>query len=135
MDAASVLANARQAGASIADGLYAIGFAMMDGGRWNDAADVFRAMVLLCPRDERSWLALGRCHEELEQHAIATELYSLGMLSVPGTIRCRVALARLLRADGRDDYASEVLEAAMEIACGADDETMMTTIRREMMAS
>src|SRR5262245_24699130 len=40
---------------AVADGLYAVGFGMIDAERWSDAADVFRAMMLACPDDERAW--------------------------------------------------------------------------------
>jgi Flp pilus assembly protein TadD len=130
----AVLAVAPAPGA-LADGLYSVGFSMLEAERWRDAADVFRAMVLTCPRDERSWIALGRCHEELGQLDVAVELYSLGTLCVGNAVRCRVALSRSLRLRGDDANAGAVLEAAEAAAESEDSAELIALVERERRAT
>lgn len=123
MSAPGHMPSARQFTA-LADGLYSIGHSMLEADRWRDAADVFRAMVLTAPRDERSWVALGKCHEELGQPEVAVELYSLGTLCVPDGVRCRVALSRALRERGDDLNADSVMDAAAALAADSDDDEL-----------
>lgn len=105
----------------VVEGMYAVGLSMLEGERWSDAQHVFRAMVLLFPTDERSWLGLGRAHEELEQDQLARELYSLCLLAVPGAVRARVRLARVLARIGQEEFVSELLDRARELAAETDD--------------
>ena len=123
MGAPGHMPSARQFSA-LADGLYSIGFSMLEADRWKDAADVFRAMVLTAPRDERSWVALGKCHEELGQADVAVELYSLGTLCIPDGVRCRIALSRALRERGDDLNAESVMDAAAALAADSDDDDL-----------
>jgi tetratricopeptide (TPR) repeat protein len=116
---------------ALADRFYSVGFQMLEAERWRDAADVFRAMVLTWPRDERSWIALGRCHEEMGQAEVAVELYSLGTLCAPASVRCRLALGRALAARGADEQAAAVLDAAEAAADQTGDPDLISLVERE----
>ncbi|MBX3229377.1 MAG: hypothetical protein KIT84_17835 [Labilithrix sp.] len=98
------------------EGLYATGHWLLTSARYAEAAQVFRAMLMSYPADERGWLALGACHEAIGQHRIAVELYGVGATVASSTIRCAIARGRALRAIGRDDDAVEVFSAARELA-------------------
>ena len=117
------------------DALYAFGFGLLEVGRWSPAADVFRAMMIACPTDERAWLALGKCHEELGQTAIAINLYALACTTVHLAVRARVALARALRAMDRDDEAEEAMDGAERAAEKRGDEDLVLLVSRERSAS
>ena len=122
--------NAMIDSAVAADAMYSFAFEMVTGERWLEAAEIFRAMLLFFPRDERSWLGLGRCHHEVGQSAVALELYGLGVRAVPGAVRTRVALARLLQESNRENEAEQVLEAAEQIAESLDDGELVQIIAR-----
>lgn len=122
---------ASAAGSSVADTLYSLGYALLRDERWGDAADVLRAMVLAVPTDERGWVALGSCHEQLGQTSVAIQLYALACLPTRGSVRCRLALARALRSVGRDAEADEALEAAAAAAERRDDEELHELVAAE----
>ena len=72
---------------AMTDALYAVGHGMLEQERLRDAADVFRAMVVLFPGDERAWLGLGTTHERLGEEQLAIELFSLGVVALPAAVR------------------------------------------------
>lgn len=117
--------------ASALEGIYAVGYDLIEQESWSVASDVFRAMVLLAPSDERGWLALGTCHENLSQRDTAIELYSLGMLATPKGVRCRLALSRALTERGDHLHAESVLDAAEAVAEASDDETLIRLVKKE----
>jgi Flp pilus assembly protein TadD len=101
------------------EAIYAIGHALLEQHRAHEAVKVFRVMMRLAPTDERAWLGLGMCHEELDQIDIASELYGVGsMVAQPPSARCLSALARTQRLLGNgqvaDDYYAESLSVAEE---------------------
>ncbi len=57
------------------EAFYAAGHWLYSQRRFEDAVTVFRAVIRLAPSDERGWLALGACHEALDRHDVALELY------------------------------------------------------------
>lgn len=59
------------------DALYAAGHWLHERERHADAADCFRAMLLLAPNDARGWLGLARSHELAGHDDIAGELYAM----------------------------------------------------------
>lgn len=111
------------------DTLYAAGKWMLDLRRVPQALDLFRAMVVSAPGDERSWLGLGACHELLEQDDVALELYDMAVAAAGGA-RCHVARARLLRKLGRDSEAEDALDRAEAAADDPDVEAIVAYERR-----
>lgn len=104
--------------------LYAIGYALADGGRWQDAAKVFRVMLRLYSEDERPWLGLGHCHEQLGEDDIASEIYGAGAaVLMDRSPRCFLALGRLRRRLQDHDLADECLAMCSSIVAqgGHDD--------------
>lgn len=120
---------------TVADALYAFGFSMLETERWSDAADVFRAMMIASPSDERGWLALGRCHEELDQLPVAVNLYALACTTVHRAVKPRVALARALRAQGMLAEADEALDGAERAAELRGDDALILLVERERRRS
>ena len=106
------------------DALYAAGHYMLGRDRIDDAAVLFRTMLLADAQDERGWLALGTCHERLEQDAMAEELYSAGAQIARTRIRCLLAVARLFRRLG-DDREDEAIDAASELAVTDEDQELV----------
>jgi Flp pilus assembly protein TadD len=99
------------------EAIYAIGHALLEQARATEAAKVFRVMLRLVPTDERSWLGLGACHEELDELEIAADLYGAGWtIAQPASASCLSALSRLLRAMGdtalADEYSAESIALA-----------------------
>ncbi len=113
------------------EALYALGYGLHAQERFADAAAVFRIMLQVAPTDERSWLALGECHELLGHSEVALELYGAGSTVVDGAIRCELARYRLFAALGRDTEAEEALEAATEIAENSSDGALVELIDAE----
>jgi hypothetical protein len=106
------------------DALYAAGHHMLDRDRLEDAVVLFRTMLLADAEDERGWLALGACHERLDQDEMAEELYSAGAQMARTRVRCLLAVSRLFRKLD-DDRAEEALDAATDLAATADEEELV----------
>ncbi len=100
----------------VVEELYAAAHWFLAQERARDAGAVFRAMVLAAPADERGWLGLGACHERLDQLRMAREMYGLGRALAAPSVRCEIALSRVLRTLGEDDEAAEAVHRAREIA-------------------
>lgn len=115
------------------DALYAAGHYMLGLDRVDDAAVLFRTMLLADARDERGWLALGACHERSEQDGMAEELYSAGAQIARTRVRCLIAVARLFRRAG-DDRADDCLDAATELA-STDEEHELVDYEKERRAA
>jgi tetratricopeptide (TPR) repeat protein len=107
------------------EALYAMGHRLLTQERSHPrrAAAFFRVMLLSVPSDERGWLGLGACHEELAEPEVALEIYRGATIAVPSSVRCHLAHARLLRERGDVAEASDAIGRAMAAAeDGADDE-------------
>lgn len=113
------------------EALYATAHWLLGSSRFADAARVFRVMAYHCPEDERGWLGLGRCHEEIGQLAVAAEMYRIGESTCAHAVRCGVALARALRALGREEDASVALERASELAVETGDDALVAMVAAE----
>ncbi len=109
--------------------LYAAGYHMLERDRFEDAAVLFRTMLLADAEDERGWLALGTCHERLEHDEMAEELYSAGAQIARSRVRCLVAVSRLFRKTG-DDRADEALDAAIDLAATDEEEELVELERK-----
>jgi len=118
-------------GMSKVEALYAAGHWLLSQERFVDAAKIFRMMLRLAPSDERSWLALGTCHERIGQHRIALELYGTGSVLGVAAVRCHLARARTLRVLDRDDEADAAMDRAEQLAAESDDDELVTLVLRE----
>jgi hypothetical protein len=75
----------------IVDALYGIGLHLLGEERVPEAADVFRALMLQAPRDERGWLGLTECHRQRSEFWIGRELLGVATLLVGATPRIEMA--------------------------------------------
>jgi tetratricopeptide (TPR) repeat protein len=101
------------------EAIYAIGHTLLEQQRANEAVKVFRVMVRLAPTDERSWLGLGSCHEDMDDVAVAAELYGAGYaIAQPPSARCLAALARVVRSSGDVALADECDAELLTVADG-----------------
>lgn len=104
------------------EALYATGHWLYTLERFDDAKDVFRALIHVAPEDERGWLALGACHEAADQHDIAFELYDAAT-SLASAPRCDIARVRILRRRGLESEARRTLDEVARLAeCQHDHE-------------
>lgn len=108
----------------VCNSLYAAGHLLLDRERVEDAAVLFRTMLVADAEDERGWLALGTCHERLEQDEMAEELYGAGVQIARRKVRCLVAAARLFAKRG-DDRVGEVLDIAADLASSDEEEELV----------
>lgn len=113
------------------EALYATGHWLLSQDRPADAACVLRAMALVAPTDDRSWLALGACHEALGQADVALQMYGTGRVLARPSVRCDLARARILRAHGRREEADVAVGTAREAAEEADDDALLELVSAE----
>jgi tetratricopeptide (TPR) repeat protein len=120
----------RQPSPGAIEALYATGHWLYSQDRFAHAQSVFRAMIHIAPHDERGWLALGACHEAIDQHDIALELYTtaVGVATAP---RCELARARILRMRGLNGEARRALEQAARIAEHTRDDELRRLVAAE----
>jgi predicted Zn-dependent protease len=102
--------------------LYATGMWLRGQNRARDAMHVFRTMMMVDPTDERGWLALGRCHEDVGETDRASKLYALAQHACGRALRCRLAQAILVRSAGHHDVASREFAEIEQLARSVDDE-------------
>lgn len=107
--------------------LYRTGYHLLNNGNPKRAASLFRAMITAAPEDERGWLALGVCHEQVEQRDVAIEIYRSASFVLPAAARCELACARLLRDRGDQEDSDEFLARAKEHA----DDDVAQLLERE----
>jgi hypothetical protein len=116
------------------ESLYATGHWLLLQKRYYDAARVFRVMALVNPEDERAWLALGSCHEAIEQADLANEIYVLAANVAAPAVRCAIARARLLRLlDPR--AASGAYDDAYQLAREQGEDALAALVLVERNAS
>jgi len=113
------------------EALYATGHWLYSKERFNHAQSVFRALIHIAPEDERGWLALGACHEALDQFDIALELYVAAGSVVPTAPRCELARARILRRRGLTREARDAVEEAARIADELRDDELRALVAAE----
>ena len=104
-------------GSRAIEAIYAIGHTLLEQQRAVEASKVFRVMLRLVPTDERGWLGLGACHEELDDLDIASELYGTGWtVAQPPSARCLSALSRVVRLLGDATTANEYFAESLVVA-------------------
>lgn len=113
------------------EALYATGHWLYTQQRVANAATVFRAMIQIAPHDERGWLALGGCHEALDQDGIALEMYGVGRVMARPAPRCEIARARVYRRRGMLDEMEAALDEAETIAAESGDDTLRVLLQVE----
>jgi tetratricopeptide (TPR) repeat protein len=113
------------------EALYATGHWLYSQTRYSHAQSVFRALIHIAPEDERGWLALGACHEALDQQDIAMELYAAAGSVVPTAPRCELARARIFRRRGLAREARESIEEAARIADELRDDELRRLVASE----
>jgi hypothetical protein len=117
------------------EALYATGHWLLGQDRWQDAAEVFRAMATVQPSDERGWLGLGHAHEGAEQRIIAKEMMYLSGVTLARGGRCAIALTRVLRGLGNEEAALAALDFASSVARVNDDEALLALVAHEQAQS
>jgi tetratricopeptide (TPR) repeat protein len=115
---------------SAVESLYACGHALLQGGQYERASAIFRAMVMCDPKDERGWLALGMCHEAAQQPLVALHMYRVAM-DENQSVRCAIAYAQLVRKLGGDEEADNCFELATEWAQDDDELKALVAVHKE----
>lgn len=110
------------------DTLYAAAFWMLERERSADAAVFFRMLLLSAPADERGFLGLAKCHEDLGQDEVALDIYLAGSHAAERRVRCHIGCARVAVRQNRDDLAAMALEQAAALA---DDEDLRDLVNHE----
>jgi tetratricopeptide (TPR) repeat protein len=110
--------------------LYAGGLWLLDRARPQDASHFFRALLVEAPEDERGWLGLGACHEQIGQDDQAYELYLSGFAAARRKTRCGIAMARVLRRAGDIGRADRALEMLEDYAQSEELEDLLADERR-----
>ncbi len=116
------------------ESVYAVGHWLLSEERYTDAATVFRLMLGSAPTDERSWLALGTCHEKLGQTEVALELYGGGVVAAQPSARCLLARFRLFWQLDRISEADEAIEMARAVAEQLNDDDLIALVEAERRA-
>jgi cytochrome c-type biogenesis protein CcmH/NrfG len=135
MDSAAIVSSLRRASpVKPVEVLYATAFALFQRESFGEAATVFRAMLKTAPTDERAWLGLGECHEQVEQLLLALELFGAGSVACHPSARCTLARARVLRKLDRADDAQQALHEAWKIASAQNHDELLDIIDLETQA-
>lgn len=117
------------------EAIYATAHWLLARERAADAAKVFRVMLQIAPRDERSWLGLGECHERIDQLRIAAELYGAGSVIAGGarsvSVRCLLARARMMSRLGRSAEIEGILDTAERAAAEQAAEQLIALVASE----
>jgi Flp pilus assembly protein TadD len=119
---------------SASDALYNTARWLLDNGRVRDAADVFRALATCAPREERAWLGLGVCHEQMDQGEVALQMYAVGQAASAPAPRCAFAMALLMRQMGDENEFQELIQSAAIAAELRGDSHIIDLIEAEMKA-
>jgi hypothetical protein len=109
-------------GEQYVDTLYAAGLHLLTNDRIGDAAEAFRALVVVGEKDERGWLGLAECHRLQGHRRLALELLGIGravrgdtcrMLLASGRLQCE--LGEVLGAERSFDAAEELVDCDSEL--------------------
>ena len=114
--------------------LYAQGMQLHGIDRFADAAAVFRLMLRVAPSDERGWLALGDCHQQVSQNEVALELYAAGMIAAEPAPLCAIARFRALWDLDRLMEADDAFAEAERLADEGSDPSLIHQLAQERQA-
>ena len=120
---------------NVIETLYATGYWLYTKERYADAAAAFRVLLQAAPTQERSWLALGECHEKVGHLRIALELLGSGTVAAAPAPRCMLARARVLRTLGRGGEADDAFDEAQTLAEQMDADDLVRLVDAERRAS
>ncbi len=95
--------------AHVCDALYAIGHHLLVQERILEAADVFRALMIEAPNDERGWLGLTECHRTRGEEWIGRELLGVASLLIGTTPRIEMARQALETIHGHAEIKDEAV--------------------------
>ena len=112
------------------EALYATGHWLYSQERYEDAQNVFRALIHVAPHDERGWLALGACHEIEGQQDVAFELYEIASTATYAP-RCDIARARILKRRGLEHEARHALDEVASCAESRRDRELGRLVEAE----
>jgi Flp pilus assembly protein TadD len=96
------------------NGLFVLGRELYEREDFLRAGDVLRLLVLVEPLHVEGWQVLGACHEQLEEFAVASQMYETGCRLGGNEPRLGLLAARAAIRDGDVGAAREWLA---EIAC------------------
>ena len=91
------------------DALYQIGWELYQRDDFTRAADVFRFLALLQPTRHEAWWALGACHEQLDDDAVAAVLYEIAFRAGEGPAELGLLCARARARAGDRSGAADLL--------------------------
>ena len=92
------------------DAIYAVGHLLFQAEDFVRAADVFRFLLLAEPDRTGTWLALGACHERLDEHDLAGALYETGFRIDNQAVELGLLAARARARTGDRQRARELLD-------------------------
>lgn len=124
--------NARFSVDRAAETFYAAARWHMEHGDHRRAVSILQGVTMMQPNVERTWLALGQCHEVMGQPAIALQLYLVGSRVAKNAVRCLLAAATLCRAQENDERAVEFEQLARARAEESADDELVELVNRRM---
>ncbi|MBO8416307.1 MAG: SycD/LcrH family type III secretion system chaperone [Proteobacteria bacterium] len=94
------------------EALYALAYQYYNAENFEDAANIFKALCLYDPSDERFFMGLAACQQSLKQYKIAADTYSVcSVLSGLKDPKPMYFAALCLLKDGRRDEAVVALKS------------------------
>ena len=92
------------------DALYSVGHMLYEQDRFVRAADVFRYLCFIDPRRTDAWWALGACHEQLDEHEVASVVYGIGFSEDEERVELGLLCARARARSGDPLQARALLD-------------------------
>jgi tetratricopeptide (TPR) repeat protein len=112
------------------DALYAVGHTLFQAEDYVRAADVFRFLLLAEPKRTSAWLALGACHEHLDEHDVAASLYEAGFRLDSQAIDLGLLAARARARSGEHAEAEQLLDDVARADGSRDTSIKIGQVRR-----
>lgn len=113
---------------------YAVGRICFERDDFKRAADIFRFITVADPTNRKAWWGLGRCHEALEDYAVAGGIYEIGFLLSGEGFDLGCLSARAWIQAGEEDEAERVLDALDDICENKAEREQLQQLRSEMGA-
>ncbi len=116
------------------DAMYTVAHMLYERGDFARAADILRYVVLADPLRSDAWWALGACHEQVDDHAIAAALYDIGYRMGEDAALGLLCARAFVRA-GEPARAREILATLLDNDPTPDTKVKAQSILHEMGAS